>query len=350
MRIIISILILMFVSCKQEVNLDSKTEHKKSNELVIYNWEDYTPLSVVKQFEKETGIKVKIKSFQTIDEQISRLQSNPSMCDLLVVDTHEAHKSFLTLKLIEELDQNLFVNDHVYHHLYEDFKSLGVPYCFGLLGLAVDKRYVDLKFDNYSFLLNPKFKDKISLLNEPVDLYDLCLNATEHGVNNISEKSHSKVIEFTNKLKQQRPVYQDVLSGLDALDAGKVWIAMAYSGDALLYKEENENIEFILPSERPLVFADILSVSANAPNRENAYLFLKYINSPKIAAEIAMEYMYAPGILGAESFMDKESLNNPLINISQDLLSECEWKLDNDLSNKKINKVYQLLNGSNGAE
>ena len=334
-----------FCSCvEQELEIkNTNVLNSSSNELIIYNWEEYTPQNVIDQFEKETGIKVTLKTFQTFDEKIAQLQSKPDMCDLLITDTEEAKSIFEPLKIIEPLDQSLFKNTQAYHSVFNESSRVSVPYCFGLMGLAVDTRYVDVAFQNYQFLLNSDLKGKISLLDEPIDLYYLSANGAGFSVNDTHQKVFSKAKIFAKELKKLDPIFQDVYSGLDALIAGEVWVTMAYSGEALIYQKEHPHIKFIYPDERPMLWADVVCVNGNAPNRNNAYRFLEFINTPQVAAEIAVQFKYAPGIIRAGKYMDREALNNPLINIPKSLIENCEVALKTVENNSRMNEVYQIL-------
>ena len=337
------------VSC-DEAPIEANSDDAEKKQLILYNWEDYTPHNILEQFEKETGIKVILKEFQTADEQIAVLQSKPDFCDLLMTDVDEAITILEPLKIIEKLDRTRIVEDHEPHALFRDTESYGVPYGIGLLGFAVDKRYVDLAFKDCRFLISDEnFKGKISLLDEPVDVFYMLMNAVGISMNSESEAGHKSAYSFGTQLKKMMPKFQDLYSGLDDLNEGKVWIAMAYSGDALLYQEENSNIEFIYSLDRPCVWRDLLCLNMNAPNKENAYKFMEFINSPQVAAEIALQFKSAPAVAGAEKFMDRESLNNPLINMPNSLLRICEKQERVKENNAAINRLYlHLSNQSKG--
>lgn len=343
-RLLIS-LTLMWMHCScHESAPHVESQRSSQEELILYNWEDYTPQNILEQFEKETGIKVILKEFQTVDEQVATLQSQPDFCDLTIADVDEAVTILEPLRIIEKID-NASVKAHsLAHPLFKGSEAYGVPYSIGLLGFAVDKRYVDLAFKDCRFLITDKrFKGKISLLDEPNDIFYMLMNGAGVSMNSLSKTDHGRAYDFAVEVKKMQPVFQDLYSGLDDLVEGKVWIAMAYSGDALLYQEENDNIEFIYSLDRPCVWRDMMCVNLNAPNKANAYRFLEFINTPQVAAEIALQFKSAPGLKGAEKYLDSESLRNPLINIPESLLAICEKQEKIRDNNKVINELYLYL-------
>jgi len=81
--LIISLTFTLLFGCKdKKINDQSKIK-----ELVFYNWKDFTNKSILKDFEKETGIKIILKEYETRDMCIAQLQRNPGLCDVLILDT-----------------------------------------------------------------------------------------------------------------------------------------------------------------------------------------------------------------------------------------------------------------------
>lgn len=336
-------MILACGSCTESVPVELQTKAHQQ-ELILYSWEDYTPQNILEQFEKETGIKVILKEFKTTDEQVATLQSQPDFCDLLIADVDDARGILEPLRVIEKVDASWVKMPSIAHPMFKGSEAYGVPYSIGLLGFAVDKRYVDLAFKDCRFLVSDqRFKGKISLLDEPVDIFYMLMNGAGASMNSVDKNDHDRAYEFAKEIKDMEPRFQDLYSGLDDLTEGKVWIAMAYSGDALLYQEENSNIEFVYSLDRPCVWRDMMCLNINAPNKENAYRFMEFINTPQVAAEIALQFKSAPGIEGAEKYLDRESLKNPLINMPKSLLESCEKQENLRANNIIINKLYVYL-------
>ena len=78
-------------------------ESTKSTQLNIYAWDGEIPDSVVKAFEKETGIKVTIDTFDCNETMISKLAAGAGGYDI-VEPSQYAVQQLIGQKLIQTLD------------------------------------------------------------------------------------------------------------------------------------------------------------------------------------------------------------------------------------------------------
>ena len=70
--LLIAVSIALF-SCGKKAADKNTRKPPASKEVVLYNWKEYTSLDTLKEFEKESGIKVILKEFDTQDEQLANL-------------------------------------------------------------------------------------------------------------------------------------------------------------------------------------------------------------------------------------------------------------------------------------
>lgn len=340
-------LLLLLLSCENESVEKPNNSKAESKEVVLYNWKEYTSLSVLKEFEAETGIKVILKEYETLDEQIATLQSNPRFCDLTVFDTHMAKKQFRPMKIIKSLDIAKLKNTTDYVSQFNDFRDVGIPYSFGITGYAVDTRKVKEDFTNYKFLLNPLYKSKLSLLDDPVDVYLSLILASGNDINkNPNPKSTKEIEDFTFALKGNDISFHETFTNLDLLVAGEKWIVQTYNGDAASYMEENDFIKFIFPKKNYNAWSEMICLTTNSPNEKNAYKLLNFLSRPKAAADFSNEFLYANGISGSDKFMNEDIKNNPLINLNNDTRSKGSFYFKSKEGNSSAQRIYSILSSS----
>ncbi|MCM8542658.1 MAG: extracellular solute-binding protein [Lentisphaeraceae bacterium] len=336
-----------FISCDNATDKHVPQQKNVSKEVILYNWKEYTSLSTLKEFEAETGIKVILKEFDTQDEQLAKLQSDPNFCDITVFDTHMARKQFLPMKLIKPLNLSKLKNTEKYASHFNDFKETGAPYSFGITGYAVNTSHVKEDFSNYNFLIDPKYKGKISLLDDSVDVYLSIVLGTGNDINkSIGPKSSKAVEAFALKLKSNEVTFNETFTNLDLLVEGEKWIVQTYNGDAASYMEENEFIKFVFPAKNYNAWSEILCLTTNSPNEENAYKLINFLTREKAAAAFSNEFYYSNGIMGSEQFLEEKIKSNPIINVSETVRKNSKFYFKSKESNSETQRIYTLLNSS----
>ena len=112
--------------------------------------------------------------------------------------------------------------------------------------------------------------------------------------------------------------------GTPSLGSGEVDIAVGFSGDLLESREKGLAVEYILPEEGLLLWADTFVVPAKSRNKEAAELFIDFILRPEISAEIVNQKYYASSNEAARSFVHSEILQNVAIYPTDDMLMKAE--------------------------
>ena len=346
LKLSISLIFLGLLSCDSKKEVKTQKENS-SNQVIIYNWKEYTSLDVLKKFEEETGIKVILKEFETVDEQIGTLQSNPYFCDLTVADTHIASSQYLPIKLISELDTSKLLNTDSYVDHFQEYKHLGIPYSFGITGYAIDTNKVKKDYQDYSFLSDPAFKGKICLLDDQFDIFLDLLVLINVDINaEVDEQSIKKLEKLANDIKNNQCDFNETFTNLDKLVDGEKWIVQTYSGDAASYMEDNPQIKFIFNKGSYNAWSEIICLTKNAPNKENAYKLLNFLSQAKNAAAFSNEFYYANGISGSEKFMTENVKSNPLINIPKETRNKGVFYLKSKESNSIMQKIFANISSA----
>ncbi|MBW2434321.1 MAG: extracellular solute-binding protein, partial [Deltaproteobacteria bacterium] len=137
--------------------------------LSLLTWPGYAPKNLVEQFEKETGITVKVTNSNN-EEMIAKLRATrgagfdlaqPSQDRISSVqekyqiyqpiDLSKVNTAQIIPSMLKAVQLNTMVN----------VKSHAVPFCWGTSGLVVNRKFAaDAK--DYSDLLNEKYKGRVS--------------------------------------------------------------------------------------------------------------------------------------------------------------------------------------------
>jgi len=109
---------------------------------------------------------------------------------------------------------------------------------------------------------------------------------------------------------------------------GDLCVAAGYSGDILqaaARAEEAKNgneIRYTIPKEGAVLWFDMMTIPAGAPNVENAHKLVNFLMKPEIIAEVTNYVWYANPNKAADEFVDAEILNDTSIYPTDDVMKK----------------------------
>ncbi|MCP4713560.1 MAG: spermidine/putrescine ABC transporter substrate-binding protein [Deltaproteobacteria bacterium] len=346
--IITTSIMAIFFSCSDNY-YDSPKQHlsDEPKEIILINWEKYFDLSVLKDFEKQTGIHVTLKEYGQVDELISRLQSDPTQYDIIITDW-VAMSFLIKSKMLAKLELSRLPN---FKHIDKHYKNLpfdadntySIPYLYGTTGLAVNTRFVKEPVTSWNVLYDPRYKSKIALMADPRETMTAILKSQGLSVNT-KNRDQLKVAEGKALLLRENGVVFSNYYPLEKeIKKGNVWIAMAYSGDLLKATQKNPDIVYVLPVEGSNKFIDNYTISRYSKKTEEVYAFLNFILDPKIAARISNSQFYASPNRDAAPMIRKDIRSNPIIYPPKESLDRCEYLDDVGEMHNEYVRIYNLM-------
>ncbi|MCW9023239.1 MAG: spermidine/putrescine ABC transporter substrate-binding protein [Gammaproteobacteria bacterium] len=302
------------------------------NELVFLTWPEYIDPEIVKKFEKQYQVKVRMVYFETDDMRDAMLlDSNGKGYDMVLIvgeNIRIYNKRGWIAPLTQTQVPNLRFIGKKWLNAFEQTNGYAVPYFWGTLGIAYRKDLVEHEVTSWKELFIPeaRLKNKILMIKTTDDVIGMALKALGYSANSTNPSEYQHVKEMLVKQKEYVKDFSYIkLTEDSALVKGDVYAAMVYNGDALALKELNPEIEFVLPREGGGLWVDYISVMASSNNKELAYKFINYINEPEHAAQIA-EFVYFPTPhKQAEKLLPKEFLDDPVIYPDKQALQGSEF-------------------------
>lgn len=316
--------------------------------ITLYNWDAYTDLSVLEDFERETGIKVLLKEYGQAFEMFSVVESDPSQYDVIITDDHSV-ESLLKAKLIARLDLDKLPN---FQNIKDEFKDLyfdrgnnySVPYLYGTTGLGVNTNFVKNNLESWNFLYDPKYKGKFALLDDPREFMTAVLKSLHYSSNTTDKNKLEDAEERAKLIKENGATLSDSYPLQQKLIDGELWVVMAYSGDLLQQIEDHPEIVYVIPKEGSNKWVDNYVISSGSKNVEAAHAFLNFVMRPDIAARISNKLLYASPNRSAEALISPEILSNPIIYPGPDQLMNLEFLEGVGEAESEYNRIYSLMN------
>ena len=305
----------------------------ESKTLNIYAWADEIPKSVVSAFEKETGIKVTIDTFDANETMISKLAAGGSGYDI-VEPSQYAVQQLVGQQLIEKLDHSKItglksLGSKFADPSYDKGNAYSVPWIWGTTGLAYNSKCTGKEITSWKALWDPAYKGKIYMLDNMLSSYIPALQVNGLKATSTSEADIAKA---TQSLLDQKPLLAGYNSSNYAalLASGDACVAEAYGGSAIAkVVASNPDVKFVIPSEGGTLWVDGFAIAKDAPHADAAYKWLNFTLKPTTAAMATDDGGNASANEAAKQFItDKAALGSVAVYPSAEQLKNSEFIVD----------------------
>jgi spermidine/putrescine-binding protein len=310
------------------------------HDVVLYNWEDYTDRPALAEFEQRTGFHVVLKQFGTTDEALAQLQTNPGAYDVFIADCENAPLLWDT-RLISPLDLGAIPNAALVDSSIRRFGDHALPFMQAVTGLAVDTAAVPDAEIRWSILLDPRYRDRIALLDDMREVTDTMLIMA--GDADRAHVDFRALSGIGRQLAENHVSFGDTLENLEALVSGTKLIVMTYNGDFAMQGAAHPGLRFVLPPEGFRLEYDCLFVSADAVNPVAANRLVDFLLEPEIAARWSNAYGYAAAVGGAERFYDPRIRSNPIAITPPEVLRRAVLARDLGDATPRYEQLFHLL-------
>ena len=90
----------------------------------------------------------------------------------------------------------------------------------------------------------------------------------------------------------------------EVLVSGDAAAGMIYNGFSAKARAEGANVEYVYPTEGHVVWMNNVVLLKDAPNRDNALIFMNFLLDPENAAAVTNYAAYTSGVAGVAPFLD----------------------------------------------
>jgi spermidine/putrescine transport system permease protein len=280
----------------------------------LFGWSEYVPQAVLDGFTAETGIKVNFETFASNEELLSKLVAGGGAYDLVQPSDYAA-EVMIRRQMLAPLDPaklpNLKNIDPALMRLPHDpAGAYTVPYMTGTVGIVVNTGKVHEPIRGYRDIFQPKFKNRLVVLNDSRELVTWALYAQGLAANDVTPANLAKVRPLLAEWVKLVKVF-DSDSPKTALLNGDVDIGVVWSGEAAILWTQDHKFQYVLPAEGAHQFIDVLAIPAKAKNRDEAHAFINYILRPEVSRLISAAFPYTNPNLAARKLLTPEELANP---------------------------------------
>ncbi len=308
---------------------------QKQRAVNFYNWSDYIDPTVLDDFSKETGIKVRYDTFDSNDTLEAKLLAGKSGYDVVVPTGYFLARQ-IAAGIFEKLDKSKLPNlANVWPEIasrlasYDPGNQYAVNYMWGTTGIGYNVKAAremlgrTASIDSWEDVFDPaklaRFKDcGIHLLDSSDDIMPAALHYMHLDPNSSDPADLQKAADLLAKI---RPYVRKFHSSeyLNALASGEICFVVGFSGDIKQAQRRAAEakggvaVGYAIPKEGAQLWFDNLAIPKDAPDTAEAHELIDYLLKPGVAAKNSNLIAYANGNLASQKFIDKSILDDRTI-------------------------------------
>jgi spermidine/putrescine transport system substrate-binding protein len=316
--------------------------------VVLYNWADYIPDSVLRAFTKETGIKVEVATFDSNETMFAKLQLvNGKGYDLAVPTTFFVER-MKRADLIQPIDKSKLKNlgnldPALLNQEYDPENKFSIPYLWGSTAVAVNTDEMDpAEITTWKDLWKPEFKDKLLLIDDVRDIFLMGLKVKGFKNNTTNEDEIRQAYEALVELLPNVKLFlSDSPKG--PLIQGNVPMGVMWNGEAYMAQVELGTVEYVYPKDGVTLWVDSFVIPKGAENVENAHKFIDFILRPEIGKLVVEGVGNSTPNLATIPLLSEEMRNDPMVVPPADVVKNGTYHKDLGEANAIYEKYWQML-------
>lgn len=286
--------------------------------LTIFNYADYVDPALVKSFQKLTGRKVEIATYNSSDEAVAKLKSGAVGFDIVMGLSASTIVSLVAQQLLQPLNHSYLPNfeKNIWPELQDPFYDRGsrytVPYVVWSDGIGwrndkikTDIAAMDVPWD--IFWESQPYRGKVSVLDDQRDALSMPIqrDAMRTGSRPDLNTEDQKVIQKAGAdLGQLAGIcnIKATITDYQTLPEGTSWLNQSWSGDllgaAFYYMPKGvpaSVLSYWGPESGGVVQNDYFCIGRTAKNPALAHRFIEYMLDARVAYDNMVNFVgYTP--------------------------------------------------------
>ena len=299
-KVIAGVLVVALCAVMIRMGITANGKHV----LKVYNAGEYMDLSLLEQFEEEYGCTVVYETFESNEMMYTKLSAGETY-DVLIPSDYMIER-LIKEDYLQYLDWDLIPNkknlmDDVVNRSYDPGNRYSCPYFWGTVGILYDTTVVDPEDleEGWELLRNPKYKGDIYMYDSERDSFMIAMKALGYSMNT---DNFDEIDDAYQWLVEQRDIMEPIYAGDDVIDnmiSGNKALAVVYSGDASYIISENENLDYLTPSQGTNVWYDAMVITRDCSETDLAHAFINFMISEESALSNTAEVGYTPTVSSA---------------------------------------------------
>lgn len=287
-------------------------------ELRIYTWSDYFDQAVIKQFEKESGVKVILGTYDNNEEMFDEIKKKGAKnYDVAFPSTYFLDR-MARLGMLQPLDHSKLpnmknMNKALLNKPYDPKNTYSTPYMWGSTAIAVNTKKINpAGIKSWNALWNPAFKGRVFLMDDVREVFGMGLRSSAFSGNDTNPEhiktAYDKLLKLMPGVKVMSSEKPGEYFRKNLVDIGMIW-----SSEIFTMSDTHPHIKYIFPDEGAIFWVDSIVIPKGAQNLDSAHLFINFMMKPDVAKKNSEYTGCATANQSAVSLLDKKIQNNKTV-------------------------------------
>lgn len=291
-----------------------------ADEIRVLNWQGYgTDIAwSLEAFTAATGHTVVHEYFNSEQEMLTKLRTNPGAYDVVLVNsafTPGAVAEGLLAPIdpakvanLADVDPGMVANED----LNAGGALHGVPWTWGLTSIAINTGDFPAAPTSLSVLWDPAYKGRVSIRDDGLEAVQIAAMALGQNINAISDLDAIKA-KLADLMPQITTFWGSENDWNQNMAAGQFAVATYWSGSAARSISQGLPVAFVVPDEGAIGWLDGLSIPAASTKQDAAHAFINWMIDPAFYTKWDAEGAPATSNLKAAAALPETSFNRAVL-------------------------------------
>jgi spermidine/putrescine transport system substrate-binding protein len=307
---------------------------KEGSKLAIYDWAEWWPEELFKNFEKEFGVKVTRDHYADTEEMVTKIKLNPKAPYDLVLGSGPTDAVRLNgMKLLQKINHAWIPNFDAY--LMDQYKNMDfdpgnhfqVIDSIFLTTYTYNSKFVDPKdpfIGSWKMLFDgaPKYKGKFTMIDNQFEAIGTALKYLGYSWTSDNKDELMKARDVLMKQKPYLMAYDSWPRRL--LVEEEAWMSHLWVGDGWLLSQDVPTMRGVLPKEGTYMAGNTDFIPIGAKHPATAHLFINYLFRTDVNALLVGHIGYPPAHKHVMELMSDKMKAWPGFVLTQDYLQKCD--------------------------
>lgn len=292
----------------------------QADEIRVLNWQGYgTDLDwAVAEFAEATGHTVVHEYFNSEQEMLTKLRTNPGAYDVVLINaafTPQAQGEGLIgaidpakIANLADVPANLTGNED----LNAGGALHGVPWTWGLTSFAVNTNEFPEAPTSIEVFWDSDYAGKVSIRDDALEAVQFAAIATGQDINNIRDLGAVEA-KLAALMPQIKTYWGSENDWNQFMAAGDLSVATFWSGSASRSMSAGLPVQFVVPQEGAIGWLDGLSIPSSSTKQDAAHAFINWMIDPGFYVRWAAEGAPASANAKAAAALPDDAFNKRVL-------------------------------------